>query len=58
MKDVLKCLILAVVCLTPVFVMANELSGDEFAKSGVGLACAAIVYTAIKLIEKQMTGTK
>lgn len=49
-------LILAVVLLAPIFVFANELSGDEFVKSGVGLACGAVIVTALRMLEKKFGG--
>jgi hypothetical protein len=51
---VLVFLILAVVILAPMWIFANELGPDEFAKSGVGLAAGAVIITALRIIEKKM----
>ena len=55
MVECVKYLVLAAVILTPMFVMANELDGDEFAKSGVGLLMGAVMLTALKIAESMWT---
>ena len=51
MVECVKYLIVAAVILTPMFIMAHELDGDEFAKSGVGLVMGAVVLAALKIGE-------
>jgi len=58
MTDVLKCLILAIVVLAPMWIFSNELSGDEFVKSAAGLAAGAIMLTSLRLLETQFTKGK
>ena len=53
MYEVLKCLILAAVVLTPMWILASELDGDEFVKSAAGLASGAVILTALKILESQ-----
>jgi len=40
--SVLELIVLMVACLAPIFFMANELSGDEFAKASTGAAIASM----------------
>ena len=51
MAEIVKLLVLAAIVLTPMFLFAHELSGDEFAKSSMGVAMAAIAYGAFKLLD-------
>lgn len=51
MVECVKYLVVAAVILTPMFVFAHELDGDEFQKSGVGLAMGAVVLAAMKIGE-------
>lgn len=50
----LKMILLVVAVLTPIFVLANELDGDEFIKAGGGIACGAVAMGAWKLLEKSL----
>lgn len=54
MVEIVKCLILATVVLAPMFILANELSADEFMKSGIGLAMAGVALAAFKVLERVM----
>lgn len=51
MAECVKYLVVGACVLTPMFIMASELDGDEFAKSGVGIAMAAVVMGAMKVAE-------
>lgn len=54
--NILELTILMVCCLAPMFIMANEVSGDEFTKASTGAAIAAmtaVVLGAYKLWKSQ-----
>lgn len=53
MKDIIRLAILAVVVLAPMFIMASELSGDEFAKSAIGVVMGAVVLAAMKMMDSR-----
>ena len=43
MKSIFELLILMAAILTPQFILANELDGDEFTKAASGVVLAALV---------------
>lgn len=51
MSDLPKFIVLAILILAPTFIMASKLSGDEFAKSAVGVALGAVVLGAWNLFQ-------
>jgi len=51
MAECIKYIVVGACVLAPMFIMAHELDGDEFAKSGVGVAMAAVVMGAMKVAE-------
>lgn len=51
MTDCIKYLVVASCVLVPMWIMASELNGDEYAKSAAGLATGAIVLGAMRIIE-------
>lgn len=53
MVEVFKLLILSIVVLFPMWIMAEELDGDEFGKSAAGIAAGAVMLGALKVIESQ-----
>ena len=36
-------------CLSPIFLLAKEVDGDEFAKSGLGMATVAAVVAIVQV---------
>ena len=52
MVDVFKCLIIAVVVLLPMWIMTEELDGDEFEKSAVGIAAGGVMLGGLKILEQ------
>ena len=55
MVECIKYLVVAAVILTPMFILANELDGDEFTKSGIGVIMGAVALGAFKLLESKWT---
>jgi hypothetical protein len=58
MSESVKYIVVGACVITPMFIMASELDEDEFAKSGVGIAMAAVVLGAMKLVESWVAKTK
>ena len=52
MTDICKVIVLGVCAIAPMIILANELSEDEFVKSGAGLGMVAAAAIAMKLLEK------
>ena len=53
MVEIAKYIVLAVVMLAPMLIMADELDGDEFEKSAVGLVLATVILSALHIFERQ-----
>jgi hypothetical protein len=53
MVECVKFLVVAAVILTPMFILANELDGDEFTKSGIGVIMGAVALGAFKMLESR-----
>ena len=55
MNEICKVIVLGIVAVAPMIILANELSEDEFVKSGAGLGMVAAAAVAMKLLEKVTT---
>ena len=49
MQRIIELAIVMVAVLTPQFLLANEVDGDEFAKATTGVALAGVVVAAYKV---------
>jgi hypothetical protein len=56
MWQTIQLAVLAAVVVAPMWIFANELSGDEFVKSAVGLSAGVVVVTALRIIESRLKG--
>ena len=54
MKDVCRMIVLGAVAIIPMLILANELSEDEFIKSGAGVAMVAATAMAMKLLSNRV----
>ena len=55
MSEICKIVVLGVVAVAPMFILANELSEDEFVKSGAGLGMVAAAAVGMRLLERVIT---
>ena len=53
MVEIARYVVVATVILAPMFIMADELDGDEFEKSAVGLVLATVILSALHILERQ-----
>lgn len=51
--NTLQLAILAVVILAPMWIFAQELDGDEFAKSAIGIGAAGIVAVGLRAFDSR-----
>lgn len=49
MQRIVELAIVMVACLTPQFILASEIDGDEFAKATSGIALAGVIVAAYKV---------
>lgn len=50
MIEISKMVFIAIMTILPLWILAHEVSQDEFVKSGAALVCAGIGITAMRML--------